>query len=74
MESSVLAPFERAYSATRNTIDKVARERTTPTVIEPAMSAIVTIAQYIGGTRPVHQHPALQGISLAVSGVLQFCK
>ena len=34
----------RVYAATRKTTSSVARERTTPRVIEPATNAIVTIA------------------------------
>jgi len=35
---------DRVYSATRNSIDSVARETATPSVIEPAIRTIVTIA------------------------------
>jgi len=46
---------DRAYSATRKTIESVARESATPRVIEPAIRTIVTIVQGIGTIRVLHQ-------------------
>jgi hypothetical protein len=41
----------------RNSIMSVMRERKTPNVIDPAISAIVTIAVRIGSSRYTHQVP-----------------
>ena len=46
---------DRAYSATRKTMESVARDSTTPRVIEPAIRTIVTIVQGIGTIRVLHQ-------------------
>jgi hypothetical protein len=48
---------DRAYSARRNSITSVMRDRATPRVIEPAMSAIATIDACIGGLRRFHHGP-----------------
>ena len=45
---------DRVYSATRNSTVSVTRERNTPSVIETAIKAIVTIARRIGTAPPVH--------------------
>lgn len=46
---------DRVYSAMRKTMVSVARERTTPRVIEPAIRTIVTINGGIGSTRVILQ-------------------
>src|SRR6185503_2849015 len=48
---------DRAYSARRNSITSVMRERATPRVIEPAMSAMATIDASIGSLRRFHHGP-----------------
>ena len=50
---------DRAYSATRKTIESVARESATPRVIEPAIRTIVTIVHGIGTIRVLHQAGSL---------------
>lgn len=55
---------DRVYSATRNSTDSVARDSTTPRVIEPAIRTIVTIA---GSYRPYPGRPScpISGMSIA---------
>jgi hypothetical protein len=48
-------------------MDSVARESTTPMVIEPAIRTIVTIAQVIGTIRNVHQRFAGYAVCYSVN-------